>query len=348
MTMPKLPLFDLGLNINIASDVDYINYVNDTAYSIYFAGFNMLPDARGLSDRFYNPQLIINSLRSITSPKKYLLLNGITTNYKAYFEDSVDHRSLINQFKLYTENDLIDGIVFYDYYLLNTLKPYINPSIDIVPSINLGIDNIQKAESIFNYVQEQFGRIPTKLILDRSLARDINGLKTISTYIREYYPEIKIELIVNEGCMLHCPYKNSHDTHIAMSTLFKTVPDYQEKACSNFNKNNGFSQLLTSPFIRPEDVQHVLPYVDILKIAGRNFGHKELVKIVTAYKEQRYDWNLLELVEVFNNYAKELFVFSDQFPSDFYARVSTCNKNCRTCGYCTDVFNANHQILKTK
>ena len=234
----------------------------------------------------------------------------------------------------------LNGIVFADPYFLQAFSdahPGIAARLEAVPSVNALLDSADKAFSMLDMIGGTTFKPPTRLVLDRSLNRDIKRLEETSARLRSAYPNIKLHLIANEGCLFQCPYKPAHDAHVAL---------VNEELCSErtFAMNRDFGcvrrllsdpgSMLASPFIRPEDVKKYEPYVDGIKLCGRNRGTRFLKQTITAYLDGEYRGNLLDLMDAMGDLSDQVDIPNSKLPNDFAKRVTTCTKECRTCGWC--------------
>ena len=82
---------------------------------------------------------------------------------------------------------VIDGLIFADSYLLTALAdaaPELAAQLEAVPSINFGIDNIEKIEVLLDLIAGNGFRPPAKITLDRSLNRNPEALASLSRELR--------------------------------------------------------------------------------------------------------------------------------------------------------------------
>jgi len=148
---------------------------------------------------------------------------------------------------------------------------------------------------------------------------------------------MRLELLANEGCLLHCPYKLAHDGHIALVNMGFTS-EYgfavnRDLGCSRAYFSRP-AELLKSPFIRPEDLGLYEGLVDGFKLCGRTRQIEELMRTVEAYLAGEFSGNLLELMDSMDGLAGRLRLDNRALPADFGRTVASCDKNCPACGYC--------------
>ena len=91
--------------------------------------------------------------------------------------------------------------------------------------------------------------------------------------------------------------------------------------------------LLENTWVRPEDIHNYEGIVDTVKLATRMHSYPGMV--IDAYVRGRFVGNTLDLFEPGFGRALAPYIISNcDFPSDWFARTSSCDKNCHKCGYC--------------
>ncbi|MEF2229929.1 MAG: hypothetical protein V3571_03290 [Pseudodesulfovibrio sp.] len=238
------------------------------------------------------------------------------------------------------EHPNVRGLVFADPYFLQALsdaRPATAARYEAVPSVNAGLDSAPKALALLALIDTTAFRPPSRLVLDRALNRDMDRLAQTSARLRAARPGLKLLLMANEGCLLHCPYKPAHDAHVSLVTEGmapdRTFATNRDLGCvRRFLADPG--AVLASPFIRPEDAGRYAGLADGLKLCGRNRGTPFLRRAAGAYLAGSYPGNLLDLLDTLGDLAGHLRVPGDALPPDFAARVEACGKDCRACGWC--------------
>jgi len=320
----------------------YNTYIDSIYYTL---GLTNIGDARYQTG--YNKVPDVNLLPESNNIKQYIILNARFNNPVVY--NKSDIRRLINIIEYYEAT----GIVFLDAYLLKVISKQSKSFakyIDVIPSVNMFIDTYDKYTKTVEFIQSiGFEKSPSKIILDRSLNRNILSLIELSKSIRK--DNIKVELLANEGCLYRCPYKINHDILIALThfdnrntvnsaeninPLFGCIDDYK----------HDFSKILKSPFIRPDDVYYYEEYIDTIKIAGRMKDPITMMDIIDAYIHRSYAKNLLVLNDSQGSLSEEYFIFNDLIPKQFVEIVTMCDKHCITCNYCNGLINNIYQKLQ--
>ena len=323
--------------------VDFLHDCEDALDAVHFSLFNGLGlDSRILLDSpaFDDKQLEL--LGRLTKPRKYALLNSRFYG-PSLFTDRQNLKSVIDTLDQCAAKGVIDGIVYCDHYLLQLLSdeaPELAGVLEAVPGINTILDSRARIEAQLGYIGETRFQQPGKLILDRSLNRNLDQLAAIAQWCHFSFPDLKLELLANEGCLAYCPYKLSHDAYIALG-------NHEDRDCTYLlNKNLGCMRqvdaephrILQSPFIRPEDVDLYLYHIDTIKLCGRTLGSDFLQCAITAYLAGEYDGNLLDLLDALQWLAPSLYIDNRSLSFDFAQMLSECRNQCGSCGFCKELF----------
>jgi collagenase-like PrtC family protease len=284
----------------------------------------------------------IELLGQLPGPRKYGLLNSRFYG-PDLFTDRQVLKSLINKLDRCAAAGVLNGIIYCDHYLLQLLSdeaPGLAGALEAVPGINTMLDSQAKVEAQLGYIGETRFLQPKKIILDRSLNRDLDQLADTARLCRRSFPDVKLELLANEGCLAQCPFKLSHDAYIALANL-------QERDCTCLlNRELGCMRLvdeqphriLQSPFIRPEDMDLYLYHVDTIKLCGRTLGSGFLQQAIAAYMDRRYDGNLLDLLDAMQWLTPSLYIDNASLSFDFANMLSICKNKCDSCGFCRELF----------
>jgi collagenase-like PrtC family protease len=347
--------FDLPLKLNVPY-LEFLRRNEDLLYSVYFQAPDFVGDAR-----IHVTAINKSDLQAASDLKcrKYMTLNGRTTPLAVY---GTLGNNLTQQINALYQEQLLTGILILDFYLLRKLADEgLDRGIDVVPSINMGIDSVAKAHSAVQHIVNMGFSVPSKLILDRSLNRSLKSLAQISRQLRKDFPRTQLELLANEGCIQHCPYKVNHDAAISTvndRSAHSVIAINQARDAgfdvSRLNEDLGcirhfetqVEDVLKIPFIRPEDLKLYRDYFDVLKIAGRTKSNDFLFKAVGAYVSGYWEGNLLDILDAAGAMSEKLHVFNDQLPDGFGKMLSGCQSRCFNCTYCGDIAASQIQRLK--
>lgn len=287
---------------------------------------------------------LIEHLQQIGSVRKYLLLNSRLHHPGLYLDEKMVTPTLTKIENL-LDAGVLDGVVYADHYYLQLLAdadPDMACRLEAVPSVNFMIDCWAKLQSTMEALAATPFRAPGKIILDRSLNRRPEALNTLARQSRRVYPDIQLALLANEGCIAYCPFKQAHDSHIALNNIAVTADTHAINAalgCKRYFREQPH-KVFRSPFIRPEDIGCYEDSVDLIKLCGRTLGTSFLQRLVKAYIARSYHGNLLDLLDSLDWMAPERYIANDQLPQDFNTRMSECRDDCRQCSYCHELLAA--------
>jgi len=336
------------LNVPFLPEDRYVDFLIQCAADLDSVHFSLLHsrtlDSRIRIEPANAQETIIAGLERLRGPKKYALLNSRFYTPELLTDPSRIEPVLRNLDHC-LDRGVIDGIVYCDHYLLQALAdqaPDIAAQLEAVPSVNTMLDSCHKIEAQLAYIGETGFKLPGKIVLDRSLNRDLDALATISLNMHRHVPGLKMEVLANEGCLPYCPFKLSHDSYIALANI-----DGQDQT-HTINCDIGCMRLLDeqphrllqSPFIRPEDIDLYLYHVDTIKLCGRTLGPDFLTNAITAYRARRYDGNLLDLMDAMSWMADRLYVDNSMLSFDFANMLSQCDSRCDRCGFCRELFDS--------
>ncbi|HHL35560.1 MAG TPA: hypothetical protein ENJ30_14470 [Desulfobulbaceae bacterium] len=325
------------------SYIDFLTTIKNHVNGLQFS----LPGTRILDSRIRLENLdihnqLMSGLARLPGPKKYALLNSrffppsLLTDKKGVTE-------IIKSLDTLAEQRLLDGIVYCDQYLLQKLSeeaPGLAAALEAVPGANCMLDSYDKVSTWLDYIGDTLFRQPGKILLDRSLNRNLDQLAHTIRLIREKIPGIQIEVLANEGCLFRCPFKLSHDAYIGLANVSgkdSTFRLNRELGCVRLLGNEPY-RILRSPFIRPEDTETYLCHVDTIKLCGRTLGGEFLQNVIQAYIARRYEGNLLDLLDAAHWLAEYLHVDNSMLSFDLVDMLSLCDGDCNRCGFCQELF----------
>lgn len=335
----------MHFDVPFVPDESYIRFLNDHRDSVCTVHYSL--DDPEILDARYKLRLtdinrLIPLLAEVEIPDKYLLLNSRFHHPRGYTEPDSIHAVLKKLATLRTAG-VLTGVVFADAYYLQALSRMGGEAaagLEAVPSVNWMLDTMDKVHAAIAFVDETAFLRPGKIVLDRSLNRNPRQLEEICRESRTCYPNMEPALLVNEGCIYHCPFKPAHDALIALANIGVPTDTHRvnrEVGCMPYFHRNP-ERLLKSPFIRPEDIEKVAGCVDLFKICGRTMGVDFLKRAIGAYCRREYSGNLIDLMDAMDWMADRIHVDNQNLPEDFWETVTNCSKRCEACGYCGKLF----------
>ena len=149
-----------------------------------------------------------------------------------------------------------------------------------------------------------------------------------------------MELLVNEGCLLRCPFRQTHEALIASANAGQPLDAFamnRDLGCVRLLSRSPHL-ILSSPFIRPEDMQRYKPDADIFKICGRTLGKDFLMRAIGAYAAETYEGNLFDLLDASHWMAEKWELRNQDLPADFHSRMTDCRQDCGGCPACGEMF----------
>lgn len=334
------------LNVPFLPTPSYVDFLTSIQRDIDSLQISLL-GTRRMDSRIHIQSLDVNEpliagLCRLPDPKKYVLLNSRFCDPSLLTEkDSL--AGIISTLDDFADKGIVDGIIYCDHYLLTRLSneaPSLAASLEAVSGINNGLDSFAKIEARLGYIEDTHFKEPSKILLDRSLNRNLDTLAEVVRQIRQKWPEKTVELLANEGCLPFCPFKLSHDAYIALANVDGrdcTFHLNQTLGCVRILEKEPH-RLLQSPFIRPEDMELYLYHVDTIKLCGRTLGPDFLQPVISAYLARKYEGNLLDLLDAAHWLSKSLYVDNSSLSFDFANMLSMCDNQCTSCGFCTELF----------
>lgn len=335
----------LKLDVPYVPDEEYTDFLarnKQRLTSVHFSLYDStLSDARQRMES-HDPHAITAGLNRLEDTPRFVLLNSRLHEPNRYF-DAKHLTHAADRLAMLADEASIQGVIFGDAYYLQALAdhaPLLAKRLEAVPSVNAQLDSPGRVQAMFDIIQGTAFRPPSKIVLDQNLNRDLDRLESTVKRIRHNHSSIRIHLMANEGCLRHCPFKPTHNAHIAMVNEGmcddRTFAVNREYGCiRRFLKHP--ESFLMSPFIRPEDMERYAPYVDGIKLCGRNKGTAFLMNTFSAYANGTYTGNLLDIMDAMGDLAEHVHVHNERLPDDFFERVSRCPVNCAECRWCAEL-----------
>lgn len=177
------------------------------------------------------------------------------------------------------------------------------------------------------------------IIVDRALNRNLDELKKISDYCKER--NIKITMLVNEGCIVDCMWKNFDDMMIAQTNeksnmkVIRLV--HNELGCvRHFEEKPG--EYLKTGFTLPNDLAKFDGMVDVIKLAGRGNPLPKWLDMCKAYMYENGNVHLRVLFSTKPPNTLMQVTANDLMDLNFTQITKNCKNVCGTeCVLCDNV-----------
>jgi hypothetical protein len=260
--------------------------------------------------------------------KLHYLINGNYYSNESYehVDDMVEHIKHISPDILTMNNTYL----MRDFNLMNALRNATPKGVEIKNSVN----NIAKTLKQIMFLVEVLGI--RSIMLDRSLNRNLDELKKISDYCKSL--NISITMLVNEGCIVDCLWKNIDDMMIAQTNeqsnkkIINII--HHNLGCTSYFEKNA-QEYLKSAFTLPNDLNKFDGLVDIIKLAGRGVP---LAAWLTLCKSYMYEDGNVGLKNLFSTRPPNILldVTANELASFNFNKITNncknvCANECRLC-----------------
>lgn len=210
------------------------------------------------------------------------------------------------------------------------------PDIELKNSVN----NLVRTLKDFIFMHEVLGL--THIIVDRSLNRDLDTLRKMSDYAKQH--DIKITMLVNEGCIVDCKWKQWDDIIISQTKEGDdrklTDKIYVELGCVSYFKTQPGEWLKTA-FTLPNDLDKFDGLVDVIKIAGRNFPVDQWTRMIDCYQKGSGNIRLGDLLSTRGDQMLANTVVNQLTDLGFNELTKNCKTVCGTeCNHCDKVYDS--------
>lgn len=179
-----------------------------------------------------------------------------------------------------------------------------------------------------------------RIVLDEAAVRKFDLIRSI---VDAFGPGV--EVIANSLCHKDCVYRAYHYNqtgHDSLEGPQGSIRSFYNHKCM-LRRAQGAEEWLKLCWIRPEDIPlYNQAGIHYFKLQGRHTVQKgDPVRAVECYFAQRYDGNLIDLLELFGcpyEFKPALDNRSlDGFLTPFVNQPGFCRSDCVHCGYCARV-----------
>jgi collagenase-like PrtC family protease len=255
-----------------------------------------------------------------------LLFNSTCEGADWYTADVIN--SKMGFLKMMHEEHGVEGVTVANPIYVKEIRRRFS-DIEICSSVLADIDCVQKA-----VIHRKAGA--DVIIPDVNINRDLKLLRQIRDATGA-----RLKLMVNEGCIHHCPWRKFQFNHISHQPKELLVTgDVMFNGCQQVTAEDP-SQILKSCWVRPEDVGKYDGITNYFKVVGRDKPKSHVLRTVRAYLEESWDGDLLDIMcSSLNTLTMTRGAYLDNKKLDtlgFFRKVTGCEQRCEGCGYCEKV-----------
>ncbi len=217
-------------------------------------------------------------------------------------------------------------------FVAKKLKNAFSDDLRIKASVNMRIGTTHAIDQLSMFFDGFY--------ITKELNRDIEGINRLQSYCRESGKTLHI--LANSGCLTGCAFQTYHDNlvahhkHMQRPNGDEIFPSPCWEYLHGLSEDEALAKVISSNWIRPEDVKLYEPYFDEMKLATRM--HSSPRRVVSAYARGKFSGNLLDLFEPsYSTLFRGTVLDNRLVPSDFHKITGSCGKNCHICNYCRSV-----------
>ena len=252
------------------------------------------------------------------------LLIDSTCEGEDWYNSEVQNKTIEYLEMLYKEHR-VESVTIANPIYINIVRNCL-PDIEIHASVLSDINTLERAII--------FANLGANVIIpDPCINYNLELLKEIKEVTN-----VKIKLMVNEGCLNKCPFRKFHINYIShVSKKLAIEKPVFFKFCNEVFKKDP-SQILKSGWVRPEDVKRYSEITDSFKVVGRASPESKIVRAVKAYMDEKWDGDLLDILtgsleqySMVNGVCLNNKILGNY---GFFEKVASCSKTCSKCNYC--------------
>lgn len=240
--------------------------------------------------------------------------------YHPGFQDQDAVTKIISKLKWYASKYNVESVVIADPTLI---RPLVLNDFKICLSTNSHND-FKELDMLFTvYGTDPFSSIVMQRDLNRNPKRMIGYLQQRGIFDRAI-------LMVNEGCVMGCPYKSVGDVEISVSDVRTRQNKVHVQGCTALAQGQPWT-FLTSPFLTHQMLADHYPDIRRIKLAGRDRNVSEIKRMLDHYiNGTEHDLKVILNVSDPNSRAT-----THDLSKEWQREVMSCGKECWICKSCT-------------
>lgn len=215
-------------------------------------------------------------------------------------------------------------------FIAKKIKKRFGNDISVTASVNMRVDSIN--------TMQQLTRDFDGFYIRKELNRNLDAISEMKKWCDENGK--KLFILANSGCLDHCGFQTYHDNLVAHHKYMQRSEESFPAPCWEYLYGmpslDAMGKILSSNWIRPEDVKRYAPYFSEMKLATRM--HSSPRRVLSAYVRESFAGNVMDLTEPsYSSLFKGYILDNTLFPTDWFEVTSSCDKNCYKCSYCKEV-----------
>lgn len=202
--------------------------------------------------------------------------------------------------------------------------------IDVRASVNMRLGTVKSLE----YVADLFD----SFCIQREHNRDLERIGELKEWCDGAGKGLHV--LANSGCLNFCSVQTFHDNLVShekdVGEMLNVAGDTPAMCWRYYRRREHWVTFLQNSWVRPEDVHHYEPYFSVMKLATRMHANPRMV--IRAYCTGKFAGNLPDLFEPGHGALFAPYIWDNtRFPTDWFARTTSCDKRCHRCDYCSSV-----------
>lgn len=171
------------------------------------------------------------------------------------------------------------------------------------------------------------------LTIDRDINRNMPLIKEI-----KHKTGLKIKMLLNEGCLRNCPFRQAHYNYLAHRNRNSTFALLSGMSNDKFSEKifvQDPRRIFSTSFIAPWALKYYVNLVDYFKLSTRQSTTSTIRLCLKAYIDQRFTGNLVSLLD--SACIRPYYEYIDSRAlerSGFFEKMMKCTAGCDECGYC--------------
>lgn len=303
-------MFSLPYTKGISKIIELVD--KNKIHDIYFSDPNLSPSCRGSLPKDLVDWNEINQLKEL----------GIELNYVVNAQFYKDYSFIEKVSKL---APLVSTLTINNPFILNNkIGDGLKEKFKIKSSVN---NKIRSKKDIDFWIT----KLGTKNInIDRDINRDIDLITELYNYTKSIDESVEITMLVNEGCIINCPFKQMCDTGFHSEFSDEDILVNKLSGCADIYSTQ-LSEILKSPLVLPFQIDNYNGIVDVFKLAGRGESLDMVAKKIDSYLNNNWIYSLNDIISTTTSLDVKLYSLIEY---NYNKITKNCKSDCSNCNKC--------------